>query len=152
MNAEQVFSVCNTLAVVGWLILAIAGRKKWAAALTTGVILPLLLAIVYLALLLGHWGESKGGFGTLSAVALLFSNPWILLAGWVHYLCFDLFIGSWQVRDAEAHGIPHLAVIPCLVLTFLFGPVGLLCYFALRTAKTKTLSLAAKFAESEARV
>ena len=61
--------------------------------------------------------------------------------GWVHYLAFDLFVGSWQVRDAQERGIPHLAVVPSLILTFLFGPVGLLLYFIIRLAKTRTLKL-----------
>jgi len=141
MKAEQLFSICNSVALVGWLILAVAGRKRWASYLTTGVILPLLLAVAYLVLLVGHWGESKGGFGTLTDVAILFSNHWILLAGWIHYLCFDLFIGSWEVRDAAARGISHWLVIPCLFFTFMFGPVGLLLYFGLRLAVTRTISI-----------
>ncbi len=141
MKAEQLFSICNSVALVGWLILAVAGRKRWASYLTTGVILPLLLAVAYLVLLVGHWGESKGGFGTLTDVAILFSNHWILLAGWIHYLCFDLFIGSWEVRDAAARGISHWLVIPCLFFTFMFGPVGLLLYFGLRLAMRKTISI-----------
>ncbi len=71
---------------------------------------------------------------------LLFSNRWVLLAGWIHYLCFDLFIGSWQVRDAAANNISHWLVIPCLFLTFMFGPVGLLLYFALRTTPKRLAS------------
>ena len=55
----------------------------------------------------------------------------LLLAGWVQYLAFDLFIGAWQVRDARTQGISHLLVIPCLLLTFLFGPAGLL-HFLIR--------------------
>jgi hypothetical protein len=141
MNADHLFSICNFTALLGWLILAIAGRKRWAGYLITGVVLPLLLAVAYLGLLLGHWGETKGGFGSLTEVAELFSNRWLLLAGWIHYLCFDLFIGSWQVRDAAARGISHWLVIPCLFFTFMFGPVGLLLYFTLRTIKTKTLAL-----------
>jgi len=141
MSADRLFSICNSVALLGWLVLAIAGRRRWAAYLTTGVILPLLLAVAYAVLLVSHWGESKGGFGTLTDVALLFSNRWVLLAGWIHYLCFDLFIGSWQARDAEAQGISHWLVIPCLFLTFMFGPVGLLLYFALRTLRTKKLAL-----------
>jgi len=31
-------------------------------------------------------------------VAQLFENRWLLLAGWVHYLAFDLFIGAWETR------------------------------------------------------
>ena len=141
MKAEQVFSICNSAALAGWLILAVAGRKRWASYLVTGAILPLLLAAAYFVLLLTHWGEKTGGFGTLNGVAELFSNQWILLAGWIHYLCFDLFIGSWEVRDAEARGISHWLVIPCLFLTFMFGPVGLLSYFALRVGIKKTLAV-----------
>jgi hypothetical protein len=141
MSADQIFSICNSAALIGWLILAIAGRKRWAAYLTTGVILPLLLAVAYLVLLLGHWGETKGGFGTLTGVAALFSNHWVLLAGWIHYLCFDLFIGSWEVRDAQARGISHWLVIPCLFFTFMFGPVGLLLYFGLRVARVRSIAL-----------
>jgi hypothetical protein len=29
-------------------------------------------------------------------------------------------------------GLPHLLVVPCLLLTFLFGPIGLLLHFVLR--------------------
>ena len=65
-------------------------------------------------------------------VMLLFSNPYFALAGWVHYLVFDLFIGAWQVRDARRRGIPHLYVLPCLFLTLMAGPIGLLAYITLR--------------------
>jgi ABA4-like protein len=141
MSAEQVFSIANSAALLGWLILVVLGPKRWAAPLITGAILPLMFAVLYAGLILAHWGESKGGFGSLAGVATLFSNQWLLLAGWVHYLAFDLFIGSWQVRDARQKGIPHLAVIPSLILTFLFGPTGLLLYFLVRCVKSRSLDL-----------
>jgi hypothetical protein len=142
MTPEKIFTLCNMLAPVGWLILIFAGKNA-KARLIAGVVIPLLLAAVYLVLLVAHFGESTGSFSTLAGVAALFSNPWLLLAGWVHYLAFDLFIGTWQVRDAQVSGIPHLLVIPCLLLTFLFGPVGLLLYFGIRAARTKTFFNAA---------
>lgn len=71
-------------------------------------------------------------FSTLDSVYAIFQNPALLLAGWVHYLAFDLFIGSWEVRDARRIGIPHLLVVPCLIGTFLVGPIGLLLYLLLR--------------------
>jgi hypothetical protein len=141
MNAQQVFSIVNLVAIAGWLILIVTGRARWAAALVTGAVLPLLFAILYGGLIIAHLGDTHGGFSSLAAVQELFSNPWLLLAGWVHYLAFDLFIGSWQVRDAQERGIPHLAVVPGLILTFLFGPVGLLLYLIIRLAKTRTLRL-----------
>ena len=139
MTPEQVFSISNSVAVGGWLVLAVAGRTRWAAPLVMGAIMPLLFGVAYLILLAGHWGESEGGFSTLAGVQGLFANPWLLLAGWLHYLAFDLFIGSWQVRDVQRHGIAHWMVLPCLVLTLMFGPVGLLLYFGLRLAKGRGL-------------
>jgi len=143
MTPEQVFSIANSIAMAGWLILILGLRTRWAATLVSGVILPLLLAILYAVLVAVHWGETSGGFGSLAAVAALFSNSWLLLAGWVHFLAFDLFIGRWQVRDARTHGVPIWTLVPCLVLTFLFGPAGLLTYFAVRFVRTRTVKVAA---------
>jgi hypothetical protein len=133
MNAEYVFSIANLIALVGWLVLIFMGRHRWAHTLVTGAILPGLLSVLYTTLLVTHWGETEGGFTSLAGVRALFSNEWLLLAGWIHYLAFDLFVGSWELRDAQGHRIPHLVMIPCLILTFLFGPAGLLAYVVVRT-------------------
>lgn len=140
MPPEQLFTICSTLVLPGWLLLVVAPRWKWTARLICAVILPLLLALVYLYLIVTHFGSSQGGFGSLAQVAQLFQNPHSLLAGWIHYLAFDLFVGSWEVRDAQRVGVHHLLVVPCLILTFLLGPIGLLLYFMLRFAlKRKVL-------------
>jgi hypothetical protein len=141
MTPDQLFSVANPVALVGWLILVFAGRMKWAAGLVTGAIIPLLFGVLYTSLIVAHWGQSTGSFSTLAGVAALFENHWLLLAGWVHYLAFDLFVGSWEVRDAAKNGIAHWMVIPCLALTFLFGPIGLLLYFLLRMARVRSLRI-----------
>ena len=39
------------------------------------------------------------------------------------------------MRDAQARGIPHALVMPALILTFLFGPAGLLYYLAVRAVR-----------------
>jgi hypothetical protein len=127
------------LVLPGWLLLVFLPRWKWGARLVCPVVIPLLLALVYLWLVATTFGRTPGGFGSLAEVSLLFQNPRALLAGWIHYLAFDLFIGSWEVRDAQRTGVHHLLVVPCLVLTFLFGPVGLLLYFALRAGIRRKL-------------
>ena len=132
MSAETLFTLCGRAAMVGWLLLIFAPRWRWSAQIIAKFLIPLLLAVVYAGLLGTHWSGNRGGFSSLAAVGELFSDPWILLAGWVHYLAFDLFIGAWEVRDAIRERIPHWLVIPCLLLTFLFGPVGLLAYCGLR--------------------
>ena len=141
MTAEDLFSVVNGFAAAGWLLLILCGRVRRIPALVTGVIIPLLLGVVYVVLIGANFNGSEGGFGSVREVRALFANDWLLIGGWVHYLAFDLFIGSWQVRDAQRIGVPHLWLIPGLILTFLFGTAGLLVYFAIRAAKTRTLAL-----------
>jgi Domain of unknown function (DUF4281) len=133
MQAETVFSASSKLAMVGWALLVIAPRWRWSQRIASAVI-PLTLAIVYLVLIALHFAKSPGGFGTLDQVALLFENHWLLVAGWMHYLAFDLFLGAWQAREARRLGISHFLVIPCLLLTFMFGPVGFLLFWIFRSA------------------
>lgn len=139
MNPDLLFSICTKLVLPGWLLLLVAPRWKWTERIIYSFALPLLLAVVYLQLVLTYFGKSQGGFGSLAQVALLFQDRHLLLAGWIHYLAFDLFIGSWEVRNAQREGIHHLFVVPCLLLTFFFGPAGLLLYFLLRWSLRRKL-------------
>lgn len=86
------------------------------------------------ALAFGPGAPAGANFATLDGVAALFSQRGALLAGWVHYLAFDLFIGSWEVEDAGRRGLAHWLVLPCLFLTLMAGPVGLLLYLVLASA------------------
>ncbi len=132
MSVEHVFSLCSSIAMAGWAVLIFAPGRRWAS-LLAGRVIPLVLSGVYLLALAPNWAGAEGGFGSLAEVAALFGEPWLLLAGWIHYLAFDLFIGAWEVSDAAARNVSHWLLIPCLLLTFLFGPMGLLAYFALRS-------------------
>jgi hypothetical protein len=134
MAPDIIFVVVNGIAFAAWVLLAVFPRRRLVRD-TTGFVVPALLAAVYVAIVAAEWANSEGGFGSLTAVAALFANPWLLLAGWTHYLAFDLFVGGWEVRDAQSRGIPHALVIPCLLLTFLFGPAGWILYLALRSQR-----------------
>jgi hypothetical protein len=132
MPADQLFQLANPLAMLGWIALLAAPLAPRLAQATSAAIIPLLLSLAYAGLVLAFWSSASGGFSTLAEVQALFTQPQIALAGWLHYLAFDLFVGAWEVRTARAEGIPHWLVIPCLVLTFLFGPAGLLSFAILR--------------------
>jgi hypothetical protein len=136
MTPEQVFSIVNVVATIPWIMLVILPRQRWVTDMVTGVIVPMFFAFIYVAIVVTTFGRTPGGFSTLAAVATLFSNPWALLAGWIHYLAFDMLIGTWEVRDARERGVPHLLVVPCLILTFLFGPAGWLLYTIVRAVKS----------------
>ena len=135
MTPDRIFAIVTPLAALSWLLLIVVPRR---ATLATGVVVPASLALLYTALIGGNWSGADGGFSTLADVGRLFANPWLLLAGWVHYLCFDLLVGAWEVQDARARGIPHLLIVPCLVLTFLFGPVGWMLYKVLASVHSRS--------------
>ncbi len=136
MTPDTLFQLANPLAMSGWLALAFAPLAPRAAQVWAfGVIA--VQSLLYAALVLGFWAGASGGFDTLASVQSLFVTPEIALAGWVHYLGFDLFVGAWAVRVARAEGIAHLLVLPCLILTFLFGPAGLLAFAAVRFTLTR---------------
>jgi hypothetical protein len=132
MTASLLFQVFNAAALVGWLILAAAvvlGRAAWRDRIA-GQLIPLALSSAYLVLIVFFFGRTEGGFDSLESVQKLFTAPWVALAGWVHYLAFDLFIGSWIAREAEKRRLPRWPLAAILPLTFLFGPIGLVAFFA----------------------
>ena len=132
MTADKIFSIANMIALLSWLILLVAPRFVLTRKIILSGAIPLLLSVAYLILIVLFFGRADGGFDSLANVMKLFTNEWAVLAGWIHYLAFDLFVGAWEVRDAQERGISHWLVIPCLVLTFLFGPIGFLLYSVLR--------------------
>lgn len=137
MHLEGIFSGASTLAMIGWLALAAAPLHR-SRCIAFARILALLLAAAYLAQFLFTTETiDGGGFGSLAEVSALFTSPGNVMMGWTHYLAFDLFIGSWEVEDSASEGIPHWIVIPCLFLTLMLGPIGLLLYFTIRTAKRR---------------
>jgi hypothetical protein len=128
------FSACSSLAMLGWAGLILLPGQRLVVEVLARVAIPLVIAAIYLFLMASNYGAAPAGagYGTLDAVAALFTVRGLLLAGWIHYLAFDLFVGSWEVSDARANGIHHLLVVPCLLATFMFGPIGLALYFAVK--------------------
>ena len=136
MTPNQAFDILNLIALVAWVLLALSPRLPRWTNTVTGAVVPGVLAAVYTAIIVTMWAGSEGGFSSLADVATLFRNPWILLAGWTHYLAFDLLVGNWEISDARARGIRYALVLPCLVVTFLFGPAGWLLYGIIRSTRS----------------
>jgi hypothetical protein len=142
MTADQIFKLCGLLAMLGWLGLLLTPlwpkrSREWLPRLIFAIAVPAIIAVFYTALIAMHWAGHRGGFNSLDDVMLLFTDRWMVTAGWIHYLAFDLFIGGWEIEDSRQRGVPHLAVAPCLLLTFFFGPMGLLLYLAVRGIVSK---------------
>ena len=99
--------------MLGWLGLVVAPRwhvaRDWAAP----VIAPLMIGSVYIWLMASN-GAERRRIRLVSRDNRAFFGPGTA-ARWIHYLAFDLFVGAWEVKDAQQEGIHHFAVIPvCL--------------------------------------
>ena len=138
MDMNELFALSSPIAIAGWLALILAPlAPKWADRIAAYAV-PFLLSLAYSGLILAFWSGAEGGFDTLDNVMRLFAQPEIALAGWLHYLAFDLFVGAWEVRTARSDAMPHWLVLPCLPLTFLFGPAGFALFLAIRAAYRAT--------------
>lgn len=142
MPPESIFSAANMVAMAGWIALLVAPRMRLVTWHLAGLAIPTLLAALYTVLLAWHAPGAEGGFSSLADVAALFRTEGVLLAGWVHYLAFDLFIGAWICRRGAAEGMNPWLVRLCLPPTFLAGPVGLLLFLGLRAAISRRESRA----------
>jgi hypothetical protein len=137
ITPDTLFTFLNYAVLPFWALLIVAPVFKLTDILVHSVAVPIILGVTYAWLLAtALWGGTPvpegAGFGTLDGVMKLFSVKEALVAGWAHYLVFDLFIGAWQARDAQRIGLNHFVLIPCLALTLLVGPVGLLAYLLIR--------------------
>lgn len=137
MQASEVFSIANTLVLPMWLLLIAAPKWKVTVFLTDYKVFPLLLAVIYAFYIIKS--QVDGGsldFSSLESVAKLFSKEEALLAGWVHYLAFDLLIGIWMVIQNRTLKIHTLLMAPCLLFTFMLGPIGFLLFSLIKYLKT----------------
>jgi len=141
MDLDLLFKLANFSVLPAWIMLICLPNWSVTKTVVHSMLYPLVLGAVYTTGLLlsvfGGLGAADGGFSTIAGVRALFSVDIGIFVGWVHYLVFDLFIGAWEARDARARGVRHWLLVPCLTLTFLAGPFGLLLYVLLRSASKK---------------
>jgi len=132
MNSDNWFSYMSTFAMIGWLLLALYPRRKTWLFRLTGLIMPALMGLAYAVLFIPNLaGTSGAGYNSLTQVQALMDNPALLLAGWIHYLAFDLAVGTYIAMRCDKVGISRIIQIPILFLTFMFGPIGLLTFVLL---------------------
>ena len=138
IDLELLFSWAGNLAMLGWVVLAFLPWRGRLIYMLTGVVIPCLLAVLYGGLMFANFASATGdngggGYGSLAEVKALFGKDELLLAGWVHYLAFDLAIGAWIAERADRAGISRIIQIPILFMTLMFGPVGYLLFVLTET-------------------
>ena len=144
MNPSTVFEIANTVALLAWLLLIIAPNFAGTRWIVRSGLVCISFALVYAWFLFGNFAldiEGFEAFSTLEGIMSLNGEPALALAGWLHYLAFDLVVGIWETGDARKQGLPHWLIIPALIFTFMLGPVGLLLYFITRAIYLRKLAV-----------
>ncbi len=137
MTAELAFQILNAIVMPWWALWLVAPRSAWALRAASHAAIFLALCAAY-AVLIGAaiaGGGLDGGFA-FDAVRTALSTPVGFLAGWTHYLAFDLFVGAWIVRDSRRIDVEPR---PYLVFALLLGPVGLGAFLVRRAVRVRGL-------------
>ncbi len=137
LSPDTMFKIVNYGVLPFWALLVFLPHLKITDWLVHSVLAPIVLGVVYAWLFATVYFAGTGlpegaSFSSLEGVMKAFTVKEAVVAGWAHYLVFDLFIGAWEARDAQRLGMNHFVLIPCLLLTLLVGPVGLLLYLMIR--------------------
>lgn len=133
---ETAYLLANLSVAPVWLLMILAPNARLTERLVATPLVPALYAVLYVGLLVATTATGgDGDMGSMAGLRVAFERDGVLLLAWVHYLCFDMVVGMWEVRDAKRLGLSWWAVGPCLLFTLMFGPFGFLGYCALRYAR-----------------
>jgi hypothetical protein len=141
LTPVQIVEWGNIFALPGWIILIFLPRRWPTLFRFPEMVVPFLLGFVYTGVMLSFFGRIDGGFGSFVEIKTLFQSDYMLAAGWIHYLAFDLFVGTWIAKRSDEMGLSRLLQAPILLLTFLFGPGGVALFIAVRWALSATSRL-----------
>ncbi len=125
-SPEALFQLANTSVLPFWLLLAILPKNRWTILIVRSGGASCLIAAFYIfALSKASGGFPMEAFATLAGIRQAFGDEWLLLAGWIHYLAFDLYVGAKITSEHTAMGSSHIGLLVKLFFTLMLGPVGL---------------------------
>ncbi len=141
MTPSDVFSIANITAFFMWILMIVLPKWKATRFLIDYKVIPIILSLVYAFYIIQSilTGPSMD-FGSLQAVMHLFTVEQAVLAGWLHYLVFDMLVGMWMLDKNKSLKIHQAIMAPCLIGTFMMGPVGFLLFMAVRALKKQKKS------------
>ena len=138
---DTAFGITNALALLMWVALVILPR--WPALLSAILYLGVgLLSAAYAVFLIAvvtvvFPGAEGGNFSSIEGVRQIFASDAGVTIGWIHYLAFDLFVGLWIARDADAKNFSRFIQAPILFATLMAGPLGLVLWLAIRERRAR---------------
>ncbi|MEM6280295.1 MAG: ABA4-like family protein [Verrucomicrobiota bacterium] len=137
MTPDQVFQIVNLTALLSWIYLLVAARWTPRIFAVVRYAIPIFFALFYLFAMTQSEPNEEAGYTSLAQVTAIFTQPWVIVGAWLHYLAFDFFVGCWILAKSKAEGIAHFWIVIPLVFTFLLGPVGLFLFLAVLGVRKK---------------
>jgi len=139
---ETAFQIANLLVLPQWLLMIGAPRWRVTQWLVRSYLIPVLLACLYAYFIFSGGPLNFNDFSTFEGVKSLFSKggDGAVLAGWIHYLAFDLVAGSFVLKDSQEKNISHWWIVLPLFFCFMLGPIGLLAYWVIRTGYERKIA------------
>ena len=132
-----IFNFSNILILIAWGAIIISPQKKISRILISYPWIPLILSFFYIYFIIISGGLMEADFSSLNGIVTLFKNatPESAAAGWLHYLAFDFWVGTWIIKHSRKEKISNKIIVLPLLLTFILGPVGILAYSVILLAK-----------------
>lgn len=133
---SEIFTIVNMIAIPMWLLMIIFPKWKVTGFLIDFKVIPIILSLIYAIYIIQTlFSGPPMDFGSLESVMVLFTSENAVLAGWVHYLAFDLLIGMWMLNENKTLNIHPFLMAPCLIGAFMFGPIGFLLFMGIKSIK-----------------
>ena len=135
MSPEVAFGVLNAIVLPVWAVWLIAPRSAVALGVASHAATFLVFCALYAALLVAAILSSPPAGLDFADMRQALSTPLGFLAGWTHYLAFDLFVGAWILRESR-----RLSVEPRVYLVFalMVGPIGLGAFLIRRVLRLRS--------------
>jgi hypothetical protein len=133
----ELFKIVNQFVLIGWLLLLFAPKWKYSENIAVWICVLMLCGLYSILILLELPNFDLGSFSSLEGIRKLFTKDQALLAGWIHYLAFDLFVGVYILKQTKKLKIPHVMNFIFLPITFLFGPLGYLMFMLIKFYRLK---------------
>lgn len=132
---NQILHAVNLGSLPAWISLVLLPRWRHTKTITTAIAVAYSFLYVVLAYVLfskAMFAMDLNAFSTTAGLTQMFTDATSVLAGWAHFIVFDLWTARFFVLDSARSNIPHLAVVPCILGCMFFGPLGLLTYVTVK--------------------
>ncbi len=144
---EMIYLWLNLGVLPFWFVLIFFPYSKICKIFTTSIFPILILSLTYCYII---YIVFQNGYDFLSnfklylsleELLILFSDSSFLLVFWVHFLAINLFCGGWIVKDYQKFTISKTLMFFPLLITYLFGPLGIVIYWLIRIFYAKRISI-----------